>query len=192
MVNQELVKRLLKELEAEKGCPVQLRADTPESERYVDGSMVGGREYFGLFSERGVVVRGVGGLDKMYLSDVKLIEGEYKSLEDLQRKIQELNALHDYPGQGSLAERAYQLVRNETGVADLVGNSLAWNFKEFGAGGKVSAENVHKILDKAGLTYLKHNVVARPDGVYDDRTIGGSLSVVDETKVADITLKLIE
>jgi hypothetical protein len=37
--------------------------------------MIEGREYFGLFSERGVIVRPVEGLDKKYLADVKLIEG---------------------------------------------------------------------------------------------------------------------
>lgn len=36
MVNEELVKQLLRELESEKGCPVQIRVDTPESVRYAD------------------------------------------------------------------------------------------------------------------------------------------------------------
>ncbi len=192
MVNPELIKQLLKELEAEKGRPVQLRADTPESERYVDGTMIGGRVYFGSFSERGVIVRKVGNLDKKYLSDVELIEGEYESLAHLQGRIEELNALHNFPGQGNLAERAYQLVKEKTGIENLVANSLAWNFKERWRDGKISADKVYSILDKAGLTYLKHNIVARPDGVYDDRTVGGTLCEVDETKVGDISLKLIE
>ncbi len=188
MVNPGLVKQLLQELEAEKGCPVELRADTPESKYCEDG------EIFGLFSERGVIVKRVDSLDKKYLPDVELIEGKYESLAHLVRRIQELNALYDTPLKGNLAERVYLLVKEKTGAGDLVVNNLAMNFKEGmrGKHGRISADKVYKILDRAGLTYLKHNIVARPDGVYDDRTVGGSISVIDETKVADISLKLIE
>ncbi|MBI5332411.1 MAG: hypothetical protein HZB65_02475 [Candidatus Aenigmarchaeota archaeon] len=191
MVNPELARQLLKELEKEVGGPVQLRADTPESERYVDGQ-IHGRQYFGAFSKRGVSVRRVDDLEKKYMSDVALIEGEYESLEHLQKRIEELNALYDYPASERLAERVYKLVQEKTGIRDLVCNGLSWNFKEMHGFGKIAAEMVYKILDNAGMMYLKHNIAARSDGVYDNRTSGGTLCEVDETKIADVFLKLIE
>lgn len=192
MVNQELVKQLLKELEAEKGCPVQIRIDTPESGMCVSDSLINGSEYFGSFYERSVMVRMVDNLENKYVGDVGLIEGEYESLIHLQAKIEELNALHISPIPGSLAEKAYELVEKETGVNNLVLNGLSWNFCESGVTrrGGISSSKVYDILNRAGFVYLKHDLVARPNGIYHDLSDEGSVSAFNETKVADITLKM--
>ncbi len=186
MVDQDLVRELLKQLEAEKGCAVQLRVDTPLSERGRDVE-----DYFGAFSQRAVTVCRVSRLNKRYFSDVTLIEGEYKSLEQLQGRIQELNALHEFPCEGSIAARAYELVEQKMGVKTLVANYLALNFDRNPRKG-ITAEQVYTIMEEAGIQYLKYNIVARPDGVYDDRTFYGGISIIDRTKVADIRMKLIE
>jgi hypothetical protein len=82
--------------------------------------------------------------------------------------------------------RAFDLVQEAT-KERLVINGLAWNFDTR----RVTKKKVEKILRKNGIEYFQHNITTGPDGVYDDRTAGESLSMVDETKVADITLKLI-
>ena len=90
MVNQELVRQLLKELEAEKGRPVELRADTPESQRWVGGAIERGREYFGRFVDRPVSVTRVDGLGLKYL-DARRFSGDYETLEELYGKVREFN-----------------------------------------------------------------------------------------------------
>lgn len=185
MVNEELVRKLLKELEAEKGCPVQLRADTPQTERYANtGCNVEkkGREYFGQFEERGIVVKRVCSLAPKYKHDVSLIEGEYSSLIDLHSKIAEYNIFYCY----SVSPKVVDLFRKTTKKEPYF--PLSYNFRENAIGKK----KLEKILQKNGITYFNHRIAARPEGVYDDRTYGGSISIIDETKIADITLKLIE
>ena len=148
--------------------------------------VIDGREYFGSFSERGVVVRIVDGLEEKYLSDVGLIVGEYASLSELQRRVKDYNVLYGPPIEPNTpVGKAFDLVQEAVGKP-LVMNGLAWNFD------RVSRERVEEILRDNGIKYFQHNIIATPKGIYDDRTTEGLLSVVDEIKVADITLKLIE
>ncbi len=90
MVNPELVRQLLKELEAEKGRPVQLRADTPKSEEYADGPVGYGREYFGGFVDRPIKVTCVEGLHKKH-EDSKQFSGDYASLANLHERVNQFN-----------------------------------------------------------------------------------------------------
>jgi len=202
MDKNQLAKELIKTLEEEKGVPVQLTVDTPESVRYATG--YGEREYFGSFSKRPVTVRRVQNLDQKYEHDVALLEGSYKSLSELVRKIEEYDVLWGYK---DTAKKAWELVektllkktmlvKDESGkVVDhhtvtMLGDQffcqpLASNFYVEGF-----REKVCKILDENGITYIQHRIRARPDGLFDDRTGGGTLVTVDETKVADIILEL--
>ncbi len=190
MVNPELVRRLLKELEAEKRSPVQLQADTPQSEGEDSGLQVPGRTYFGSFMERPVVVKRLPELDEKYFHDVGLIEGEYESLAELERRIEEIDVLYNFPRPGSPIERVYQLVEKETGEKLSVYPLCAF---KLGSDEKSPSKDLCEILDRAGVTYLKYSLVARPDGVYDDRTDkGGGLTEINETKVAEITFMLVQ
>ncbi len=200
MVNPELVRELLRQLEAEKGGPVQLQVDTPESERYsqeygsVDHAMyirAKGRELFGAFSDRKVSVKRIESLEDIYLHDVALLEGEYERLEDLQQRIQDYNVLYSWPMPNTPAQKAFDIVQaNVRGT--LVHNSIAANFDGGQSRWGLHRETVERILQKNGIIYLQHNIIAGPDGVYNDRSSGGSIKIVDEVKIADITLKLIE
>lgn len=190
MVNPELIRRLLKELEAEKGCPVQLQADTPQSEGEGPGLQVSGRTYFGSFVERAIVVKRLPDLDEKYFHDVGLIEGEYESLALLERRIEEIGVLYSSPTSGSSTEKIYRLVENETGEKFSFYPLCAFKLD---SDEEPPSKNLCEILDRAGVTYLKYKLAARPDGVYDDRTDrGGSLAEIDETKVAEITFKPLE
>lgn len=189
---EELVRELVKILEAEKGVPVQLQVDTPISQRYAGTGY--GREFFCQFVDRPVVVNRVKNLDSKYEGDVSLLEGKYTNLRNLQETVTSYNALHSFPTPGNLATKAYKLVATAAGLAEnkLISNSLATNFVEgsqLGWPARLSKDFVYEVLDKNEIKYLKHNIVARPDGVYDDRTLGGSLSVVDETKIADVSIE---
>ena len=62
MVNSELVRQLLIQLEAERGCPIQLQIETPSKS-------VG---YLGNFSERKTIVKRIDRLDKEYNFDVRI------------------------------------------------------------------------------------------------------------------------
>ncbi len=76
--------------DAEKGRPVQLRADTPESEEYADGQVLYGREYFGRFVNRPIKVACVDGLDKKH-KDSKQFSGGYASLAELHEIVNQFN-----------------------------------------------------------------------------------------------------
>lgn len=90
MVNPLLIRQLLRELEAEHGCPVQLRADTPVSVKWAEGERIGGRKYFGRFESRAVTVTIVKDLrDKN--RDVEQFAGSYTSLNVLYNRIENFN-----------------------------------------------------------------------------------------------------
>ncbi len=91
MVDQELVRRLLKELEAEKGCPVEIRVDTPRSLRYAGGQNVDGREYFGAFMDRPVEVKRVKGLGLKHLA-ARQFSGSHNSFAAVYRLVDEYNS----------------------------------------------------------------------------------------------------
>ncbi len=142
------------------------------------------------FSNRAIIVRRIRELNPEYQHDVELIEGEYHGLDDLQKRIQELNLLYGFPD-----EKIFELIWEKTRHS-LFDNSIAFNFKGRGGSSRISAEEVYTVLDDAGIVYLRYNLVARPDGVYDDRTLiqlkcHPHPVKVDERKVADITLKLV-
>ncbi len=223
MVNPLLVQQLLRELEKEKGCPVQLTVDTPGT--LGERAFFDGRSYLGDLKERALAVRRVKGLKRAYLPDVLLIEWEYENLGKLEQRICWLNALHTPPVPDSLAERAYCLVdkgfkgyleslgksgksrksgkpgessENLPPSPGLILNSLAHNFREksnpnprHGGFRGISPAETYALLEDARITYLRHNLVARLDGVYDYGA-RNELAAGYAVKVADVALELVK
>ena len=141
MVNKELIRVLLKELEREKGCPVQIRVDTQASERYSnDGPS---REYFGKFENRGAIIRRVSSLDPKYEHDVSLMGGEYASLNDLNKMINKYIILYRIPALGTDVDKVFDLIHKLTNKPLTIGG---WNSTE-----KPRQEEVKNILNDNGL-----------------------------------------
>ena len=183
--HEELAKQFLKELEKEYNCPLQIRIDTLDTE---DCSFGKCERYYGHFNERLVVVKRVESLEIKYLDNIKLIEGEYLDLLSLKAKINGLNIVYGDP---IYNQKAWHLVKERLGDKEFFG-TIAANF-ELTRKIKVTPKKVYKILDDGGFKYFKHNIVCEQDGIYDNGTSKcGSFNVVDRTKIADITLKLIE
>jgi hypothetical protein len=180
----DLATRLIKLLEQKHNKPIELRADTPESVKMVRGYEVG---YFGAFGNRRITVERVKDLGKEYIDDVALIEGNYSSLKELQQKAYNLNLLYEAPSPGTIVDEAFNLVEKEVGK-QLMCNNLATNFEE-GLFNKLSKRKIEKILRGYGYQFFAHNIEVRPDGVYDQRTGGGTLCVVDETLVAKVIIQ---
>ncbi len=98
MVDETHIQQLLKQLETEYGCPVQLIAEPlvgkEEPRDYGRGiPHIDHRRYFCSFADRFATVRRVEGLDQDYLFDVQKIEGDYTSLAKLQDRIERYNSL---------------------------------------------------------------------------------------------------
>ena len=72
-------------------------------------------------------------------------------------------------------------------------NLLNWRYdEERDDRNKFDINMAYEILKSQGIPFLMHRISAKPDGLYDDRTkCGGSWVEVDETKIADISLKLL-
>ncbi len=183
MVNQELVKQLLKELEAEYRYPIELlvQSSSPEDKTY-RGEIIAGEFY-----KREALVRRVPDLDQKYVHDVELLEGQYPTLGDLWVKMKKLDLLYSYQRENPSVEEIRQLIKEGMGVTEL-SHPIAIDINR----GLLDATQIHRILGNNNILYLHHQLDAPADGIYDDRTGGGSLAVVDRTKVADISLKLIE
>ncbi|MBS3124497.1 hypothetical protein J4437_07775 [Candidatus Woesearchaeota archaeon] len=198
MVNSELVKQLLRELEAEKCCPVQIQTET----------QFGTKEYFGSFLERSVVVKRVENLDEKYYFDIDLIEGKYSSLKQLYTKIEELNVLFNMPSDNTSVKKAHllvkELIEKRTGISESLDGSIydtienifqidrVWSRGHHAQ--HVPISEVYDVLNNAKMIYLKYNFKPRPDGIYHEVSDSDDFcsDETDEIKVADITLKLIE
>lgn len=203
MVNQELVRQLLKELEAEKGCPVQLTVEVPSSVKQGPFDDFLNREYFGSFAERPVSVKRVANLvDMDSMRDVRLIEGDYATYQQLRKQVDDLNVLHrdiitiglsreETPLKRAVLLIEKQLDRKTRRRWGRI-NTIARNCTDCcGKYGAISQNEVEEILHLAQIPYLKSNLRADFRGVYDASCRqDGSFSV--ESKVADITFKLVE
>ncbi len=184
----QLARELIKVLEEEKGVPVQLTVDTPQSNEYASGHGGSGREFFGLLSQRPIIVKRTLNLDRKYRDDVSLLEGRYNSIEELQRRINQYNAVYGHPSESSAAEKAHELVEKATGQ-ELFCGSLS---QGFGWDDKPSEKKVKKILKKKKITYLKHPIRVTAEGVFHDETPSGTFSVVRRWQIADISLAMME
>ncbi|MBS3163793.1 hypothetical protein J4427_03860 [Candidatus Woesearchaeota archaeon] len=202
LIKEEDVLTLIKQLE-KKGVPAQVRVkietDVPDDEAGEKGRVV---KYFGDFNERPVIVTRVQNLEIKYEHDILLLEGSYESLACLNEKIKELrNPIYSY-----------------TSESKLIGKILAKHFSDFikkripdrcqyspdafldlhdgwvHGDERLDLYEVSKILEQEKIKHIQHQISARPDGLYDDRTDfdGIHSTYVDETKIADISLKLIE
>jgi len=208
-LNPEEVLNLIKTFES-KGTPVQIsikvRLDTPKSYKYADGyGNIISEKVYGNFSKRPITVKRVFGLSPNYEHDISLLEGEYHTLKELSSKINGYNAFYWYLEGGDLSKKARDIIQNnfkEHSLHSPLSKCLYIpdNGREVSCGGKrIDTEwpnlyDISRLLDKNGLTHLQHNIVARPEGLYDDRNdvfSEGEISLVDETKIADISLKLL-
>lgn len=198
MNKEELTRELIRTLEKEKGVPVRLRVDTPDKYNV---------EIFGAFNKRPIEVTRVSELDLKYEQEIAILEGHYKSLKELENKIMEYDALYGvYGWKGTLAERAYKLVRDSFPqesilpsykssttfatvdglmfVTPLAGNFTIPDLKGF-------EERTYKVLNENNVKYFQHRIVASPNGVYDYRHVG-YMSPIDRAKIADIKLAFLE
>lgn len=207
-LNPEEVLNLIKTLES-KGIPMQIsikvRLDTPKSYKYADGYYnTISEKIYGRFSERAIAVKRVLELSQNYEHDISLLEGEYLTLKELSNKINEYNAFYGNIESRDISKKAADIIKNnfkDHFLANPLSSGLYIpdNGREVSCGGKrIDTEwpnlyDISKLLDKNGLTHLQHNIVARPEGLYDDRNDEdiGEINLVDETKIADISLKLL-
>lgn len=141
-------------------------------------------------------------LDLKYEHDLALLEGRYESLEDLHKKVMELDVLH---GHGDVAKRAYELVKQkfhtELSVPDE--NGRITKFKAAAFNGKILAyplghnlnivpkiegfeETLLEILEKNNITYLKNRLAIWGGGLYEDRSCYGRIPLIEGIKIADI------
>lgn len=195
---EQLARELIKTLEKEKGVPVRLRIDIPDKYNV---------EIFGAFNKRPIEVKRVSKLNPKYEQEVAILEGHYKSLKELQKKIMEYDALYGvYGWEGTLAERAYKLVRDSFPQESILSSykysttfatvdglmfvmPLAGNFHV--PDSKGFEERTYKVLNENNIKYFQHRIVATPNGVYDYRHVG-HMSPIDRAKIADIKLTLIK
>jgi len=209
-LNRGEIFELIKELEQE-GSPIQIsvdvRIDTPSGLRNVRKGSVGYvSACYGDFHGRPVQVKSLYDLDAKYVLDVNLLEGDWDSLDELKIRINNLNAFYRTPTEGSLAEKVYDMVSKEFDKEDLsipLSGSLYTPHPEkkgYDDGGNrlsdqwgLPRQEVYSFLSSNGIEFLRCNMDARPDGIYDDRTKRRQwrMTFVDETKVADISLKLL-
>ena len=101
--------------------------------------------------------------------------------------MEELNVLHSYQRGDPSKEEIRRLVKEKMRVPEL-SYPLSKDIED----SLLDATMIHKLFSQQGIIYLHHHLDVSADGVYDDRTSGGSLAVVDRTRVTDISLKLIE
>jgi len=208
LIKEEDVFLLIKKLEA-KGNPIQVKikieVDTPDSLRYdkthQEGMIL---KYFGNFSERPVTVTRVQNLEPKYEHDILLLEGEYPTLTELKNKIDDYNAFYTYIKKGHVSEKACNIIKEKFKGHNLIQplSSCLYiqdNGHEVYSGGRridiewPKFDEVSKLLDSKGLLHLQHNIIAIPDRLYDDRTDFDGIhpAFVDETKIADISFKLL-
>ncbi len=139
MANQDLIKKLLRNLESENGCPVQLKFETQTNEK--DQILAGD------FNKRKLTVYRINDINEVYSSALEILEGKYENLEDLRKKIR----LNNF---GYLGQRPVVLNLGERNI-------------------------------KKGI-----NLIAIPSGIYDDKSIPGSIYKQDRIKIANLELEL--
>lgn len=138
----------------------------------------------------GINVRRVEGLDSEYEHDVALIEGRYRNRDALQHRLDELNLLHcGILPTDPVVMAVYNLLKKELGIKILLANSIATNFDDVAPESiRVSSEKVYAVLERSGIPYLRHHLIIRSDGVYDNNGVSpfDRMVIVDQPKIADI------
>ncbi len=206
-IDQKEISAIIKELERE-GTPVEvdirIRLNTPDSVDKIDEHYPGYRRArMGSFYDRQLEMVRAKGIDPRYLHDLKLLEGTYPNLMELDLKIEQLNVLYSYFVPGGSSEKAAKLIKQKWSSFQVIQplvSHLHHPAREVYSKGKrietswPSIYEVSPLLDQNGLAHLQHNMVAKPSGLYDaGPELHGSpdCSVEAGLKIADIKLKLL-
>ncbi len=192
MVDEGLVKKLLKALEAERGCPVQLSVETPSSLK-AESEESERRDYFGELAARPVTVRRIRRLSKGYDHDLELIEGDHESFRRLQGKIKKYNILFALDGflDGFDSPDFLRVLNTLRRVTDYGGLAppLYFLFKKSCPWG-ISQASMDEILQEEGIDYFRNHLEARHWGLYHLGP-GGNGGFFDK-KIADVTFRLVD
>ncbi len=183
MTLRSKMEELIRELEAERGCPIQIQIDTPESEGGMYGEDVTkGRVYVGAFEERAVKVQRGVNMDSRYEHDVTLLEMTYSSFKAFKEKSQELSEVVLYGPIYYMKDMVTSHFRRYIGE-DV--SELAWDTDE-DMMPKFKFEVLNSLLDKHHVSYVTFPFEISPGGVYNDwmKTLGARELSADDLKEA--------
>lgn len=209
-LNDDEIIETIKDLEQESGIPIQINVkvavDDPRTAHFNTWDKYENvpTKNYGDFESRAIVVSKVENLDPKYEQDVKLLEGRYDSLSKLRENIEALNVLYKMPEKGNLAQRVHDIVKEHL-KKDMFGYLSQHLYephptkngydihenkvdKEYQS---ISVNEIYSLLASNDITFLRYNIVAKPDGLFHDETSGGCCSDIIETKIADIFLELL-
>ena len=181
MTLQLEIEALVRKLEAERGGPIQIQIDTPESAgNYETDTNSGGRMYVGSFEERAVKVQRVENMNLRYEHDVALLEGAYSSFKAFKEKFQALSAVVlsglPYYEEDMVTEHFRRYIGEDV-------SGLVWDVDEVNEP-QLKVDILFSLLDKHHVQYITFPFEISPKGIYNDwmRTLGVREISVDGLK----------
>ncbi len=176
MTLQAKMEALLKELEAERGCPVQIQIDTPYTANNFSNretEFLPERVYVGGFEERPLSVKRVENLDSRYEHDVAVLEGDYASFKAFKEKFHKLSEVILYGPPYYREDMVTAHFRKYIGE-DV--SLLVWTDKEDDPRTTrgFDFDRLYSLLDTHHVSYVTFPFEITPNGVYNNwaRTLG--------------------